>query len=939
MTSTFVRTVLSLAVVCGAYWAYVTFAAPHIVGAAGTSTASTATSESATSSSPSVAGRGSLADHLPAPTERFRELIEPLFPVGSWERDEAHVVKNDQFMLLWRRVERREGRQLHVFPCTIVFQPQGLAGGEEGAEHQRTWIVSAPDGAELTFDRMDERLMKLGRLQAANIAGQVTIRGSATRPGAGDEIELTTQNVQLTEQRIWTPQQVHFRMGAHFGSGRDLTVQFSAPTRGDVKRLPATIPARLQSIELVHLDKLQLALPQQPGDVTAGTGAERVSYTPVSISSNGPLLVEMARGVARISDQVRVSRPRLDDTGLSDHLECDQLALFFQRRDWVTAEPAGGSDLLLERVVARGAPAMAFTSHLDQPASQAVYALEAPQLELTLSEAQQFLAEGAGRLRGRFGDDAQRSIELSWAGSASWQENELGPLITVQRQPRVVIDELGSLSADSLRLQLAGRPNSDSQTELLAGLQPRQLWADGQVRLEAEQLQAQIARLSIAFRQQPALSPAEGGLLGPAEPPPPVAGRDAQPSRRFIVTGREMDLVVLQDGQQIQLDDVTIEQGVHCLAVVGNNEGQGAELSGDRLQLQRIASGAAIGSIQGQPVQIRAQGMDVRGGLIRFEQDSNRLWIDGAGSATVPLPAQLANHMPGHLAVGFVGWRDRLVFDGSQLRAEGHVELRGPAQLVRCSTLSAEMSRRVPLVAARGGRLPEMEIASITADGGVLVENRTLDNERLVSIDTGNLRRIRIDNRSGEVQGSGPGWIKTVRYGSVPGPRAPRRQKPADQQRLSFLRVAFQGQLVGNIRSRKMQFQDRIQAVYGPIDSWDEEIAPDPRRLSAEQIALRCDRLSVLQMARRGAANWPLEIQAIGHTLIEGANFTARAHRLAYDQAKDQLVLEGDGQTDARLWREEPGKSRQEMSARKIQYEPSRNRVNIQGANTIELRG
>jgi hypothetical protein len=338
--------------------------------------------------------------------------------------------------------------------------------------------------------------------------------------------------------------------------------------------------------------------------------------------------------------------------------------------------------------------------------------------------------------------------------------------------------------------------------------------------------------------------------------------------------------------------------------------------------------------------------MDVRGSLVRFEQGSNRLWIDGAGSAALPLPPELAKQFAGRPAVGYLNWQHSLSFDGAAVRADGNVELRGPSQLIRCASVVGQLSKPVRMDDATAASRLEAEgvrLTTITADGGVFIENRTFDQRGLIAVDSGRMPRIYLNQETSEIQGTGPGWIKTVRRGNalaganVLGANVV--DAAPDNDQLSYLRVEFQRQITGNLRVRRIAFNDRVRALYGAVPSWDHELNPDPRSLAPGQVSLRCSQLSVLQMLRRGQQRAPFEFQALGHTVVEGPDFTATAHRLSYDQGKDQLVLEGDGRTDAQIKRFQPGKGSQETSARKIQYWPKSKRIEVQGADVIELRG
>ena len=67
---------------------------------------------------------------------------------------------------------------------------------------------------------------------------------------------------------------------------------------------------------------------------------------------------------------------------------------------------------------------------------------------------------------------------------------------------------------------------------------------------------------------------------------------------------------------------------------------------------------------------------------------------------------------------------------------------------------------------------------------------------------------------------------------------------------------------------------------------------------------------------------------ATGNTVVDGRTFTAQARRLSYVEAKDLIVLEGDGRTDAHLWRQlQIGGQRSHAVARKILYWRRDNRI------------
>ena len=81
-------------------------------------------------------------------------------------------------------------------------------------------------------------------------------------------------------------------------------------------------------------------------------------------------------------------------------------------------------------------------------------------------------------------------------------------------------------------------------------------------------------------------------------------------------------------------------------------------------------------------------------------------------------------------------------------------------------------------------------------------------------------------------------------------------------------------------------------------------------------------------------------MEAKGNTHIEGLRlegdmFMAQADRLTYSQAKDMIVLMGDGRSDAELVRQErPGAPQSRTAAQTIKYWPTTTkRVEVNGGH------
>ena len=73
-------------------------------------------------------------------------------------------------------------------------------------------------------------------------------------------------------------------------------------------------------------------------------------------------------------------------------------------------------------------------------------------------------------------------------------------------------------------------------------------------------------------------------------------------------------------------------------------------------------------------------------------------------------------------------------------------------------------------------------------------------------------------------------------------------------------------------------------------------------------------------------------LEALGNTVVEGTTFTARGNRITYAEAKDLLILEGDGRNDAELFRQlQPGAPRDHHAAQEILYWPKTKQFRIIG--------
>jgi hypothetical protein len=170
-----------------------------------------------------------------------------------------------------------------------------------------------------------------------------------------------------------------------------------------------------------------------------------------------------------------------------------------------------------------------------------------------------------------------------------------------------------------------------------------------------------------------------------------------------------------------------------------------------------------------------------------------------------------------------------------------------------------------------------------------------------------------------------------------------------DDAPLRQLYVRFQDKISGNVHQRRMTFHGEVHTIDTPVDRLDPPVpSSDPSELPPRSLVMTCDALSVAQspVMRRPTPGRPdaqrrsfIELEALGNTLVEGQQYTARAARLTYSEAKDLLVLEGDGRTDAQLFRQQQiGGPTSQAAAQRILYWPGSNRLKVDGARSLQLQ-
>jgi len=306
-----------------------------------------------------------------------------------------------------------------------------------------------------------------------------------------------------------------------------------------------------------------------------------------------------------------------------------------------------------------------------------------------------------------------------------------------------------------------------------------------------------------------------------------------------------------------------------------------------------------------------------------------------------------------------IDWQKRMTFNGSKARFEDSVNVNVNSQLLQTGWLDVYFQHPVSFSDAQPQQPPLVE--RLSCGDGVFVECRTMKSGQQISYDRIQLPNLKLNNITGEIEVDGPGQIDSVRRGgggqafSLPGgPMAglggPVAARPvglgstppraSDPNELTCLHLRFLRSISGNKLRKKIVFHGQVVAVNAPAQSWATTLKDDnPATLGPEAFVLRCDNLELNDMSPvSGSNSGNLELIAFDNVVAEKTVYTARGARLTYAQSKDLAILEGDGRSDAELFKQAgPGTQLERYAAQKLSFMIKSGKIISEGTRSLEM--
>ena len=455
------------------------------------------------------------------------------------------------------------------------------------------------------------------------------------------------------------------------------------------------------------------------------------------------------------------------------------------------------------------------------------------------------------------------------------------------------------------------------------------------------------------------------------------------PNVPVVVTARTMRAKVIKDGDQSRVEDLLLEGNFTLTkSQVSEDSPWPFVAEGDRLELSQTKDGMSditIAGQPGQPAQVAVGSGWVKGPTLKLKQSQNQFSIDHPGELVIPLevlqkkdagttgaaslvsvPNTLNNSWSNN---GFnparsntketdnsirwheapkLQWGSGMIFDGRTARFRGGVTLNcrmetDPKTLwhldATASAMSIEMEQPISMRSNGNSNEPKpnSQVSLIRFEDSVNIRAVQTDlNSRRRSMEQLLVPILEIHVPTQSWIGQGPGEIWSRRLGndnpigniSVSTPsRSPIADRFAENT-YQCIHLSFMGRMEGNMAQRRATFYDRIEALIGPIASWEDTI--NVREVDGPgrgQSLLVSDQLSIFDASglshnqspgrEREAANnaaWEFEARSLeGQSRVhmqsntESGDISIQAHSLKYAAVSDTARIEGSQRQPARI--------------------------------------
>jgi hypothetical protein len=449
----------------------------------------------------------------------------------------------------------------------------------------------------------------------------------------------------------------------------------------------------------------------------------------------------------------------------------------------------------------------------------------------------------------------------------------------------------------------------------------------------------------VASADKPPSVPQPAGIGGnppqkvAAAPPSQQSGPD--PARPIELRARSIEANVLRCNERMVLDHLYAEGG--ALDAVDKRGGvevrqepakpgeEGVYIEGNTLNMNCFAGGNVL-VVTGDLAKLKMDKIFILGPEVNIDQVLNKAWVIGGGAMQMQSTTTLEGKPLARPVPLKVQWDDDMLFYGTFALFRGNIQAVQDQARLACQELQVYFDRPISLKEGMHGTQPA-KVSKLVADKknsnqNVHVEDQTFEGGRLQKYQLMIGREMLMNtvardeapsqpgknNDANEVTLYGPGSVRIMQRGDAdltltPGNPAPNQSAPAkkatNEQQMKLTYVSFMKVMQASNRTNVAKFWESVRVLNLPCDDPHRDIDLDAM-LAAElpegALYLRCNRLNVgtyqkaivTSTGQKQLRTYQI-MDAYGQVYVEGKDFTAQCDHMSFNEEKDQVVFDGEG--------------------------------------------
>ncbi|MFO0879540.1 MAG: LptA/OstA family protein [Gemmataceae bacterium] len=457
-------------------------------------------------------------------------------------------------------------------------------------------------------------------------------------------------------------------------------------------------------------------------------------------------------------------------------------------------------------------------------------------------------------------------------------------------------------------------------------------------------------------------------LTSSAKPAVPNAGPilggpdNRSTNRPFDLAARSVEAWVLRGGERSTIDQLWCEGSVHIRQDPARAEEKGTEVKGDTLRMTHTGEGSYNLVVTGDLAELQTDKIYIIGPEVNIEQATNKAWVVGDGAMKMDSATNFQGDPLEKPVPLTVHWSKSMLFNGESAEFYGNIQAVQVKARLACQRLQVYFDR--PISLKHGNKTSEpAKVRNLVCSRDVRIEDSTQEGDRIVKyqrLEGPGVQMIALEPEEGAprqpkskasagnvVYASGPGNIRIWEPGSgedplnasvtTPGQTTSAKPVSGSRQEMRMTYVMFQKRMDANSKSNTAYFWENVRVLHMPVARHDAAIDLDlilATELPDKSLYIRCDRLKVLDSIEGGKPNKQMECN--GKVYLQGRDFYARADSVAYNQLKQQIILDGKESGNATLYKQNrPGEKPSVVEGKRIIYNRTTGKIDVIGASSV----